>query len=226
MKHIVRPLVLLMTAALLVLGFDLATYASNGDSLLLGRLNKAGKVTTIKRTSGGPVLALKGRRTAPPMTVSSSRKVARLNADLVDGLDAAALQTRATTYPLATGPASDFLRWDLPLAPGTYLVSWSAQLAGSTGQIVCGFHDTSFSDIPAAQLVDSSTTFFLDALSGSGVVTTTAATPYDFFCQSSAGAMTQVGSGVRVTVQKPAAAPVAPAAPAVPRLAPGRGVLR
>ncbi|WP_193607595.1 hypothetical protein [Nocardioides lijunqiniae] len=224
MKNIVRPLVLLVTAALLVLGFDLATYASNGDSLLLGRLNKAGKVTTIKRTSGGPVLALKGRPGAPPMTVSSTKKVARLNADLVDGFDASALQTRVTTYTMAPLPAGDFLRWNLPLAPGTYLTSWSAQLNGSTGQIVCGFADPSFADVPAAQMIAASG-FTLDALSGSGVITTTAAKPFDFFCQSSAGSMTQVGGGVQVAVQKVDASTVA-SAPELVRPAPRRGLNR
>jgi hypothetical protein len=212
----VRPLTLLLTAALLVLGLDLATYAATGDSLVLGRVNKATKLTTLTRTTNGPVLALRGKASSPPLTVSSGRKVARLNADKLDGLDAAALQTRVTTYDLAP-PASptSLLLWDIPWAPGTYLVNWSAQLNGSTGTIICGFHNAGFTNVPTAQMVDSTSSLILDALSGSGRVTTSAAEPYEFFCQSTAGNLSLFGDGITVTVQRPAASPVTPVSPRV-----------
>ena len=50
-------LALVVSAALLVVGFDLATYAATGDSLIVGKTNKANKATTLKRTTGGAVLS-------------------------------------------------------------------------------------------------------------------------------------------------------------------------
>ncbi|WP_109505582.1 hypothetical protein [Nocardioides speluncae] len=75
-------------AALLVTGTDIATYAATGDGLITGRINKANGPTTIANTGRGPALVLKNRAASPPLKVSSGKKIARLNADKVDGLDA------------------------------------------------------------------------------------------------------------------------------------------
>lgn len=57
-----------------------------------------------ENTGGGPALELHSRADVPPMTVDSSVKVDKLNADTVDGIDGSALAqgrtfTRAAAFP-------------------------------------------------------------------------------------------------------------------------------
>jgi len=82
----------IMAALVLVTGFDLATYAATGDSLIVGKLNKSGATTTLTNTGRGPVLSLDGGKLYPPLKVNSKKKVANLNADSVDGMSATQLE--------------------------------------------------------------------------------------------------------------------------------------
>jgi hypothetical protein len=94
-----------VTAAALVLvaGFDAATYAATGQSLLLGRRNVAGATTTVTNTGKGQVLNLVARNpAAPPFTTNARGKVTNLDADRLDGLDSVEINRRAhATAPLA-----------------------------------------------------------------------------------------------------------------------------
>jgi len=114
------------SAALLVAGFDLATYAATGDSLLLGKLNKSGTTTTVNNLGRGPVLNLIGGKPYPPLQVNSKKKVANFNADLVDGFDSTALEPGLTRILMAakgsTPPGSPVYR-RVSMAAGTYWVS-------------------------------------------------------------------------------------------------------
>src|SRR5207342_2747130 len=86
-------------SALLVVGLDYTTYAVTGDSLLLGRANHAGSPTTLVRHGTGVALSLKSSGQGfPSLRVSSSARVRRLNADLLDGRSASALATHAVSY--------------------------------------------------------------------------------------------------------------------------------
>jgi hypothetical protein len=70
-----------------------------GDPLLLSRVNQAGPMTVLKTNGGFRILAKNPKRpplmvytpdSVPPLDVSSQAKVANLNVDLLDGLDASA----------------------------------------------------------------------------------------------------------------------------------------
>jgi hypothetical protein len=60
-------------------------YAATGGRLILGRSNTAGKTTTLKAKKG-PAASFKVKRGTAPFKVSSGRKVAKLNADKLDGV--------------------------------------------------------------------------------------------------------------------------------------------
>jgi hypothetical protein len=137
-------------AALLVVGFDYTTYAVTGDSLLLGRTNHTDSVTTLARHGSGVVLSLESSgHKAPSLRVSSSARVPRLNADLLDGRHAAQLSTRAVSY--RAGARGDVVNgsgfWRVPVAPGAYQVSFKAFVVpnsvspGSTVDVICGVAD-------------------------------------------------------------------------------------
>jgi hypothetical protein len=127
--------------AILVLAANSALYAATGGEFILGKKNSANNISTLKRTTPGPALKLKTTSSAAPMVVTGAGKVANLNADKVDGLNAADLQTRSRIYhvPPASG-VSSFATTFTGLAPGIYLVSYSLQTSMSTGNLHCWFY--------------------------------------------------------------------------------------
>lgn len=121
-------------AVVLVGGANIAAYAANGEPLRLGRLGKSTATTIISNSGPGAALTLRTRSGTPPLAVASTAKVANLNADRVDGLEAASLQNTAYTYPL-TGSAGmlggglSLTMEDLPA--GRYLVSYAVNVTAS-----------------------------------------------------------------------------------------------
>ena len=135
-------------AALLTLGIDASTYAATGDSLLLGQVNRADRPTVIERTDAGPALRLRTRSTtAAPFMTNATGRVARLNADRIDGKHAAALVTRAITFRAGSRgqTVSPVGLWSTPVEPGLYEVSFDAMLWDQTAtgpaNFVCGVLD-------------------------------------------------------------------------------------
>lgn len=70
----------------LVVGAATAAFGANGDFFRVGKSNLATAVSTLTRSGTGPALSLKVDSGAP-LAVNSSDKVARLNADKLDGSD-------------------------------------------------------------------------------------------------------------------------------------------
>jgi hypothetical protein len=112
-------------------GIGVAT-AANGGSLVLGHSNTATSATTLSNSKGTP-LSLRARHGKPPLRVNSSTKVRHLNADKLDGSNAARLETSgsgvSTNYPDGDrGIVSEKLikvTQTHALAKGTYYVSAS-----------------------------------------------------------------------------------------------------
>lgn len=139
MKTLKTAATALLVALVLVTCADYAAFARTGQSLLLGRANFADKMTTLKRTTNGPALKLTTKNSAAaPFVTNATGKVARLNADRVDGLNAADLKTKAyvftTDIPVANPMASVSLT--IPVPNGRYLVSYSAFMVGAAGDHV------------------------------------------------------------------------------------------
>jgi hypothetical protein len=85
-------------------------YAANGGAFLLGHGNAETRTASLNNSAGTP-LSLVAPATKAPLKVSNSVKVARLNADLLDGLHASAFQkagaivrVSAPTYSPSEGP--------------------------------------------------------------------------------------------------------------------------
>ena len=126
----ILPLVLAML--LLVLGFDYATFAATGDSLILGKSNKATKTTKIQRTTAGPVVTLRAKKAGnPPFATNGKGKVKNLNADKLDGVDSSTLGVRPLVFTKSSGsylsPRSS--RWVASRPGGTSRrsISWSSR---------------------------------------------------------------------------------------------------
>lgn len=142
--------VTLTAAALLVVGVDYATFATTGDSLILGTLNHSRTTTTLVKNGAGPALRLTSRGTKKPsLAVSSPARVRRLNATRLDGQTASTLASKATTYK--AGARRDVYPgqaiWPLPMHPGVYQASFKAFLfpnpatPGTSVEVICGLAD-------------------------------------------------------------------------------------
>ncbi len=168
--HTVR---LLGVAALVTVGLNAAAYGATGGTFLLGKDNVANQTTKLRNTGDGAALSLRTQTGEPPLAVTSGAKVVKLNADKVDGLSAADLQTRATVFKLPNTGYSGVTSFDLDLglAPGLYHVDYTmlADMTPNGSQLNCSF----VGDSPYAQLIGYGSTFNgFSAVSGSGVLDT------------------------------------------------------
>src|SRR5215216_7349942 len=84
----------------LVLGAATAAFGANGDFFKVGKSNFASAVSVLDKSGPGPALRLLVD-SGPPLAVTSSTKVANLNADKVDSFNASQLVRGAS--------ASDFV---------------------------------------------------------------------------------------------------------------------
>jgi hypothetical protein len=188
-----RPITVLLAVVLLVGAANLGAFAATGGPLLLGKSNTATKTTKLKTTGNGAALALKTKAGKPPLKVSSTGKVKRLNADLVDGLDSEALKTKTYVYDLAvTGATQSYVTFGLPgLPPGRYIASLSisALATGAPSGVGCfvisGTGGAPDFRVPVA-ILGGSGDGALWFVNGGGYVDTRTA-PHRVACQRSGG---------------------------------------
>lgn len=126
-----RLLTTLLAAMIVVGGLNIAAYAATGGAFILGKSNSANKTTTLKSSANGAALKLAPKAGRPPLAVTSSQRVTRLNADQVDGQDAAALETRSVVYAVPAVSEVDRFAVGTPSTPGAYRVDYSISVATS-----------------------------------------------------------------------------------------------
>jgi hypothetical protein len=118
---IIRTAILVGKATVFVVGlsvilaaiFGVASmaFAANGKPFLLGRTNFETAVSKLTNRGEGPALSLNVKRGKPPMAVNSSRKVANLNADKLDGKDASRFATKPSEGWHEIGAAGEPKFW-------------------------------------------------------------------------------------------------------------------
>lgn len=96
----------------LVIAMSGTAYAATGGTFILGKANKATSLTSLSN-SKGTALALSSAHGKPPLTVSTSAQVAKLNASLLAGHPATAFLpvhgTAANAAELGGQPAGDYM---------------------------------------------------------------------------------------------------------------------
>lgn len=196
----VRVLPVLLATVVLVVGANLAAHAATGKGFLLGQRNNADRPSTLTNTGDGPALRLRTDAAAPPMFVTSNRKVTRLNADMLDGVDASALQTRSTLFHLPGQTNVSSFTLSLPgVAPGFYAASYSIEgvtMSSAGATINCAFGNSGFTHSHlltyGSSYVNNSN---FSTVSASGVLDMTSEL-LRFRCFASAGTMSMSGSAV------------------------------
>lgn len=129
-----RVVPVLLATSVLVAGVSLSADAGGSKKpVLAGKTTKSARTTTIKTTGNGPALRLRTKATKPPLAVTSRTRVAKLNADQVDGLDAADLATQSVVYRLPLGGVARTTRTiDFPeVSTGTHLMTYAVTIAAS-----------------------------------------------------------------------------------------------
>jgi hypothetical protein len=141
MRSFKTLLTVIGAVTVLVLASNTVALAATGHSFVLGKTNKANKVTVLKRTTAGPALNLRTTSSnAAPLVLNGKGKVANLNADTVDGLHATALQTRSTIYRIPGQTDVSVFELNFQgLPPGLYHVSFSiiAKMSAAGATINC-----------------------------------------------------------------------------------------
>ena len=190
-SKITTLLTVIGAVTVLVLAANTAAIAATGKGFLLGKANRASKVTGLTRTTPGPALSLRTKRTGDaPFTVNGRGKVAHLNADQVDGKDAGALGTRAWVWSYdGQLPPSSSRAFTLPTLPkGTYLFSYEAWLPTSAydgaGDLDCYLgHGWGY----GGEASGPGSTVFGTSVTGTAVVTLPAAAVVSLYCRVSTG---------------------------------------
>ena len=148
----------------LVVGVASAAFGANGQAWILGQNNAATAITRLAGTAGveGPMLqlinnnkgtndtalSLKVQPGEAPLKVNSARRVGRLNADKIDGVDAEGF-LRSSTY------------WKYQFTQGTTFAGNSlmrrANLSCDEGDLLLsgGFNGLNVDTVPGTRLVSN-----------------------------------------------------------------------
>lgn len=207
MRHVKTALTVLGAATVLLLAGNTVAYAATGKALLLGKANYANKQTTLARSTSGPALRLTTKAPgSAPLSTNGRGKVANLNADMLDGLDSAALRTSSRVYTSTIDDAGE-AKITLPLSAGSYLVDYAVYAEAesdkplSIGCYVVEDREGGINDVRvASDAAELNTTFLDHAVSGSGLVTKTADATVRLVCESPDGEFTTGNVPVQIVV--------------------------
>lgn len=129
MRHIKTAASALIVGLVLLMATDYVAMAATGKPLILGKVNKVSKTTTVK-AANGPALKLTTKAGQPPLLVNRNTKVTNLNADLLDGKSAESFGVRTRVYTASVNETSalGFAVTTTSVAAGNYLVTLSGFL--------------------------------------------------------------------------------------------------
>jgi hypothetical protein len=117
----------------LMVGVASTALGANGDFFKVGRSNLASAVSTLTKSGSGPALRLRVGSGAP-LAVNSSKKVANLNADKLDGKDATSFAgTGDSAYRGSSsicGPGNAPFTSTLPISVGKESLLFATARAG------------------------------------------------------------------------------------------------
>lgn len=193
MRRLTLALAVLGATTILVLAANTVTLAATGQGFLLGKSNSANTYTSLTRTTSGTVLKLQSLSASnPPLTVNGTGRVTNLNADRLDGLDSSTLRTSTRVFTSTFTDQSE-VAYNLPLANGTYLITFSSSFAGiGTAAVECAVSEIPTSGDPGRTVVHEGQTYSPSesshaALSGAGTATKSADQNVFVSCRTDTG---------------------------------------
>jgi len=203
----------LVVALVVTASLDYVASAATGHAFVLGQLNKANRTTTLRRTTSGPALSLRTSSSgAAPLAVNGTGKVANLNADRVDGLDASALTgVRAAVSRFVFDSTQLVHVGTMPtLAPGSYLATLDVAFIGADGTaaaptlLSCEFVQTGVGDTEVERGLVQGTMSAnnVPALASTTVITTRDGNHLSLVCSASTAWENNLNRPAEVTLTK------------------------
>ncbi|HET6153421.1 MAG TPA: hypothetical protein VFE15_10715 [Marmoricola sp.] len=191
MRSAKTAITVLGAVVVLLLAGNTVAQATTGRSLLDGKTSSSGRLTTIKRTTTGPALAVHTRSSgSAPFAVNGTGKVLHLNADRVDGLDSSSLRTHSYLFTPERFTRQSGVEYTLPLPSGSYLITYSmlfSNLSGDDG-VECfiqqGIDNGSTTKLVGLSSQVANNTSWLPGLNGTGFVTKTSSQPVSVICNT------------------------------------------
>ncbi len=134
MQKLKSGLVALTVGIVLLAALDWAASAATGRAFVLGRWNQADHTTTLKNTGHGPALDLRSKK-GPALKVNNGKRIAKLNADKLDGLSGEEYKkNRNTIYAWSVAAHTGGFTQAIPAQlPGSYLITFNVQMTGAAG---------------------------------------------------------------------------------------------
>lgn len=208
---------------ILVLAANTVAYAATGGKFILGHVNKANKVSTLKRTTSGSALSLVTKSSGnAPLTTNGRGKVTNLNADLVDGYDSSSMVNATTTFTKSINLVSAATAFGLTtstIPAGTYLATGSAWVYGptSSGGIECHIAGTLTSTALWSWIAGNPDGFYTPEMVGAVTLTGPQTVTFECHAGPSFTWHTFVGAPLQLTLTKVAV----PITGSATRVAPG-----
>lgn len=195
MRYLKTSLAVIGAAVILALAANTVALAATGQSLVLGKTNAANNVTTVQRTTNGSALKLDVKSTASaPMITDGTGKVTHLNADKVDGYDSPSLRNRTYVFT-STFSNRSIAAFNLPVSPGSYLVTVSTFFAGvPTAGIQCYVTDKNMTVNTGYSSLVYTATEWQPGLTASGFGTKSASSDIWVICSTQNGTWTTTAS--------------------------------
>jgi hypothetical protein len=136
MQRLKSALTALAVGIVLLTAVDFTAAAATGRGMVLGQWNQADHKTVLKNTKQGVALDLRTKN-GPVLKVNNSNRIKKLNADMVDGMNASQLQaSRQNIFLWGTANHTGGFSQVVPTqAAGSYLMSYSIQLVGAAGSV-------------------------------------------------------------------------------------------
>jgi len=201
-KHLTTLLTVIGAVTVLVLAANTVALATTGKALIAGKTNTSSKITALSRTTSGVPLKITSQSTAnSPLAVNGKGKVVNLNADKVDGLDAADLRAGSYVFNRTIATAVVSLTQSISLPVGSYQVSYSAYLSGGAGDGNAGCylrltHEGVKSYVGESRGPASTTTS--PGLTGGGFVTVAGGDALDLVCAAPSDFKTATGEPIQI----------------------------
>jgi hypothetical protein len=126
MRHLKTLASALAIVMVTLMATDYVAIAATGKPIIMGKINKAKKTTTVK-SAKGPALNLKTKAGQPPLKVNQKTLVKKFNADQVDGKSASDLGVRTIIDNFTeSGTGVQYASHEVTGIPaGTYLVNYA-----------------------------------------------------------------------------------------------------
>lgn len=204
-SKLLSVLTVIGAVTVLVLAANTVSLATTGKAILAGKINTAGSMTSIVRTTPGTGLQVKTKSTAnAPFAVNGTGKVVNLNVDKVDGLDGG---TRALVWTYA-GSNDESVTYTLNGLPnGTFLVSYSVYMSNLTSAdglgsgCYLGQRPATGSSFYTGETSTAETTQTNPGLSATALVTKVSGGSIDLTCFTPSGSTwtAQTSEPVRIT---------------------------